>query len=142
MEKETKIEKINKMMYIDVHAHLDAEEYKNDLDKVLEDCLARGVKAIIVNGVHPESNRKILELSQKHPIIKPALGFYPTHIVENKWDAVEEELNFILHNKQKIAIGEVGLDYKFGEESKNAPKHLTIDDQKKMRRKAFEKFME
>ncbi|MGV8161790.1 MAG: TatD family hydrolase [Candidatus Nanoarchaeia archaeon] len=125
------------MMYVDVHAHLDFPEYEKDLNQVLEECKAKGVKAIIVNGVHPESNRRVLELSHLHPIIKPALGFYPTHIVENKWEEVEKELDFILHNKQKVAIGEVGLDYK--EEIKT---NLTIDEQKKIQKKAFEKIIE
>jgi TatD DNase family protein len=127
-------------MYIDVHAHLDFSEYEKDLDSVLEDCRAKGVKAIIVNGTTPEGNRKVLELAQKHPIIKPALGFYPTHVVENKWEAVDEELDFILHNKQKVALGEVGLDYKFAEENKTP--HMPIDEQKKMMKRAFEKFIE
>ncbi|MGV8169433.1 MAG: TatD family hydrolase [Candidatus Nanoarchaeia archaeon] len=125
------------MIYTDVHAHLDFPEYEKDLNQVLEDCKARGVKAIIVNGVHPESNRRILELAEKHPLIKPALGFYPTHIVENKWEAVEKELDFILHNKHKVAIGEVGLDYK--EEIKT---HHTLEEQKKIQKKAFERIIE
>jgi len=127
------------MIYIDVHAHLDFPDYAKDLNQVLEDCKTKAVKAIIVNGVHPESNRRILELSKIHPIIKPALGFYPTHVVENKWADVEEELDFILHNKQKVAIGEVGLDYKFGEDIKTT---LSQEEQKKIQKKAFEKIIE
>jgi TatD DNase family protein len=129
------------MIYIDVHAHLDFDEYKVDLDKVLEDCKTKGVKAIILNGVHPESNRRILELSVKHPIFKPALGYYPTHVVENKWKDVEDELDFILHNKHKVAIGEVGLDYKFGAETHPDFK-MPIEEQKKLQKKAFEKIIE
>lgn len=128
-----------KMMYIDVHAHLDFPDYKKDLNDVLEECKAKGVKAIIINGVNPESNRRILELAGEHSILKPALGFYPTHIIENKWKDVEDELDFILHNKQKVAIGEVGLDYKFGAELKT---NLSEEEQKKMQKKAFEKIIE
>jgi TatD DNase family protein len=132
--------KPHKLLYVDVHAHLDFEEYENDLDEVLEDCKARGVRAIIVNGTTPESNRKVLALAEKHELLKPALGFYPTHVVENKWEAVEAELDFILHNRHKVALGEVGLDYKFGEENKTP--HLAHEEQKKMMKKAFLKFIE
>lgn len=128
-------------IYIDVHAHLDFPEYEKDLDKVLEDCKIKGVKAIIVNGVDTNSNRRVLELSHSHPIIKPALGYYPTHVVENKWKNVEEELDFILHNKNKVAIGEVGLDYKFGAETHPDLK-MPIEEQKKLQKKAFEKIIE
>ncbi len=129
------------MIYVDVHAHLDFPEYSKDLDKVLEECDHKGVKAVIVNGVDVESNRRVIDLSKKHSIIKPALGFYPTHIVESKWKDVEEELDFILHNKSKVAIGEVGLDYKFGEETHPNLK-MSIEDQKKLQKKAFEKIIE
>jgi TatD DNase family protein len=129
------------MIYVDVHAHLDFEDYSADLDKVLDDCKAKGVKAIIVNGVHTQSNRRVLELSHQFPIIKPALGYYPTHVVENKWKDVEDELDFILHNKNKVAIGEVGLDYKFGDETHPDFK-MPIEEQKKLQKKAFEKIIE
>ena len=128
------------MIYIDVHAHLDFPDYKEDLHKVLDDCKAKGVKAIIVNGVDTNSNRRVLELSHTHSIIKPALGYYPTHVVENKWKDVEDELDFILHNKNKVALGEVGLDYKFGAETQPGVKR-PIEAQKKLKEKAFEKIM-
>jgi TatD DNase family protein len=56
-------------------------------------------------------------------------------------EGCEEELDFILHNKSKVAIGEVGLDYKFGEETHPNLK-MSIEDQKKLQKKAFEKIIE
>lgn len=124
------------MILVDVHAHFDLGEYDKDLLKVLEECKAAGVKAIIINGVHPASNRKVLELASKFDILKPALGYYPVHVAEDPWEKVEEELEFIKKNKEIIALGEVGLDYKFGDDNANS------DNFKALQKKAFQRFIE
>ena len=68
------MENERKLMYIDVHAHLDFPNYDPDLDEVLAHCKAKGVKAIIVNGTQPQSNRKVLELAKKHEVEFAAVG--------------------------------------------------------------------
>lgn len=103
------------MKIIDVHAHLDFDDYKNDLDKVLEESKKAGVVAIVNNGVTVEGNKRILELSKKYPLIKPAFGIYPTHIEKMSDAEIKKELEWIKKNKP-VAIGEVGLDYKEGKD--------------------------
>lgn len=101
------------MRIIDVHAHLDFDEYAGDIDEVVAENEKDGVAAILCNGVNVESNRRVLELAKKYDIIKPAFGIYPTHIEEMKDEEIEAELAWIKEQKP-IAIGEVGLDYKEG----------------------------
>jgi len=102
------------MLLVDVHAHLDLNEFDSDLDEVIKRAETAGVKAIISNGLNPESNRKTLELSRKYKIVKPAFGLYPNDALKLTEKEIESELNFIEKNKDKIAaIGEVGLDYKY-----------------------------
>lgn len=105
------------MKLVDVHAHLDLPPINERLAEVLDNANNAGVKAIIANGVHPQSNRDVLSICKSHSIVKPALGFYPTHIHEVDERVVDEELDFIKKNKP-IALGEVGLDYKFTDEEK------------------------
>lgn len=124
------------MNYVDVHAHFDLGEYDEDLSEVVEESKAAGVNAIIANGVKPDSNRKVLDIAKKYDIIKPALGYYPTHVTEDGIKKVEEEIEFIKKQKDLIAIGEVGLDYKFSEETKN------IQELKKIQIEAFQKIIE
>ena len=122
------------MIIIDVHAHMDFEEYDKDIDKVMEENKKAGVAAIINNGVHAESNRKVLMLAKKYDIIKPALGIYPVHAAEMNEEDFDAELDFI--SKQKIiAIGEVGLDYKKGDDNPHGDKY------RNEMRKCFEKFI-
>ncbi|MGV8151146.1 MAG: TatD family hydrolase [Candidatus Woesearchaeota archaeon] len=109
-------------MLVDVHAHLDIDEFfemKFDVDDALEKCYKEDVVAIVAQGVNIESNRKVLELSAKHKIVKAALGIYPLHcyemIKEGLVQNFDSEIKFIdaqLKNGKAIAIGEVGLDYK------------------------------
>src|SRR3989344_1527057 len=83
------------------------------------------VKIIVVNGTNHEQNILILDLAKKYPEIKPALGIYPLDALKLSDNKIDEEINFIIKNKDKIiAIGEVGLDLK--EENL----HKTLDKQK------------
>ena len=122
------------MLIVDVHAHLDFEEYKKDIDEVIEANKKAGVAAIINNGVDIASNRKVLELAKKYDIIKPALGFYPVHASQMKEEDFDNELKFI--SKQEIAaIGEVGLDYYVGDDNPHGDKY------RKEMKLCFEKFI-
>ena len=96
-------------MLIDVHTHLDFPEFDEDLEEVIERAKSLDFSILITNGTGPASNRKVLEISKKYDIVKPALGIYPSTAIELSDKAIEEELKFIKKNKP-IAIGEVGLD--------------------------------
>lgn len=102
-------------MLVDVHAHLDLEQFSMDLDEVINRARHFGVVSVINNGLNPVSNRKTLELSRKYDIVKPALGLYPIDALKLSEEELESELEFIKKNKP-IAIGEVGLDYLRSEE--------------------------
>src|SRR3989344_497780 len=83
------------------------------------------VKIIVVNGTNHEQNILILDLAKKYPETKHTLGIYPLDALKLSDNEIDEEINFIIKNKDKIiAIGEVGLDLK--EENL----HKTLDKQK------------
>ncbi|MBS3145805.1 TatD family hydrolase [Candidatus Woesearchaeota archaeon] len=99
-------------MLIDVHAHLQYKDFENDLDDVIKRAEEVGVKAIIVNGLTKEDNKKVLELSKKYDVIKVALGIHPNEVKSTSDKDFEEIFSFIRENKDNIiAIGECGLDY-------------------------------
>ncbi len=122
------------MLLVDVHAHLNHSRFNTDLSAVIARAQQAGVKAIIVNGVNHSTNQEVLALAKQCPIIKPALGLYPTDAIGFSSDATEEQglarqftpvddtLEFIRkHKADIIAIGEVGIDYK----EANAPDQIT-----------------
>lgn len=118
--------------YVDVHAHLTHERFLNDLPEVIYRAKSNGLSQVIVNGLHPQSNRKILEMAKAYPIVKAALGIYPIEAVNSLLEPnklpfavqsfdVNSEIAFIRTQAQLgslIAIGECGLDaYWLGEET-------------------------
>ncbi len=112
-------------MLIDTHCHLDLLEKEKDLDRVLEN--SKKVRIIVSNGTSPESNRRVLEISDKYEKVKPSLGIYPLEALKMSDEEIDEEIEFIKKSKP-IAIGEVGIDYHYG-------------DQKEQQEKNFKKFI-
>ncbi len=98
------------MRLIDTHAHLDEI---NNLDSAISQAKAAGLLAIIAVGSGYESNRKILEISQRYPgFVFPALGLHPSGLGYLNPAGIEKVLRHIEENiGQAVAIGEVGLDY-------------------------------
>jgi TatD DNase family protein len=116
--------------FVDVHTHLTHEEFDADRDEVIARAEKAGLGAIVVNGLEPRSNRMILAMAAKNPVIKPALGIYPLDAVcheipsdfpfeVQKFD-IKNELLFIrqqAHSGALAAIGECGLDGYYLDES-------------------------
>lgn len=99
-------------MLVDVHSHLHHCKFDNDRDEVIKKSAENKVVKIIENGIDLKSNKKVLELSKKYDIVEAALGLYPTEAVNLDEEQLNESLNFIKKNKNKIiAVGEIGLDY-------------------------------
>lgn len=97
---------------IDTHCHIDFEEYDKDRDQVINN--AKDVlDAVIVSGIGYQSNKGVLDLSNKYKgFIYPSFGYHP--VSSQKY--TDEELTLaqkdIIENKDNIvAIGEVGMDF-------------------------------
>lgn len=108
----------------DVHAHLTHPRLREQLPEILQRAAAAQLSHIISNGLNPGDNQAVLELAREHPIVRPALGFYPVDTVLNEMLAAgvdypregptytaEEGVAFVReHIDQAIAVGEIGLD--------------------------------
>ena len=97
-------------MLVDVHAHLTFKDFDKDIDEVIKRAEQAGFYAIICNGTNAEQNRKVLTYTDKYPLVKPALGIYPSDGVEMSDEDFDLELEFI-ESVKPFAIGEVGIDY-------------------------------
>ncbi len=104
---------------VDTHAHLADAVFDADRAEVLERARKAGVSAVITLSERLADARQILALAQEHPMIRPAIGLYPTHLNMDEADAM---LAVIRNERDKLcAIGEVGLDYwKIKEEEQQA----------------------
>lgn len=98
-------------MYIDVHSHLHMPKLYSKIDRIVKNASRANVINVINCGLDIESNRKVLELSKKYQLIKPALGLYPTESEKMSENEIENEIEFIRSNKP-FAISEIGMDLK------------------------------
>ncbi len=106
-------------MLIDVHCHLTHEYFKDKLNNVINNAEKNNFVSIISNGTNYEDNLKVLELSKKFSIVKAALGLYPLDAIKLNEKSLQNTLDFIRKNKNNIiAIGEVGMDFKYSKDSK------------------------
>jgi TatD DNase family protein len=98
-------------MLTDTHAHLDFEDFQNDLEDVIGRARAAGVNRIITIGTTIEGCRRSLELAEKFsPTVFAAVGIHPNEA----WEVGEvwlEELQQMARHPRVVAIGECGLDY-------------------------------
>lgn len=114
------------MQLFDVHAHLTSPKFAGEIPDVLSRARDAGVSKIISNGLNIKDNRAVLALSRLHPMVRPALGFYPVDAVlsemiqlgvpypreDTELDAPETVIAWIRENAEDaIAIGEIGLDH-------------------------------
>lgn len=97
------------MELVDVHAHLCAPDFAEDLPAVLEAAMAAGVTRVLAVGETLEDARRNLELADRFPMVRPCAGLYPTILDEA---AAEAMAAFIRqHRDRLVGIGEVGLDH-------------------------------
>jgi TatD DNase family protein len=102
--------------FIDLHCHLDL---CSDTEGAISRAEAAGVR-MVTSGIHPPSNRQALEYASAHNSVKASLGLYPIDALHRESGDfvidVDGEIEFIRQNSDRImAIGEIGLDYKTGQ---------------------------
>lgn len=110
-------------MLIDTHAHLNAEQFEEDLEIVIERALQSGVEKMIVVGFDRKTIQRAIELSEKFSFIFAVVGWHPVDAI----DCTEEDLEWIesLATQPKVVgIGEIGLDYYWDKSPKEIQQKL------------------
>jgi TatD DNase family protein len=96
-------------MLIDTHVHLNADQFKENVDEVIKRALNEGVGKMIVIGFDKPTNLKAIELAEKYDFIYATVGYHPTeatHIKEEDFELLKKQLT----HKKVVGIGECGLD--------------------------------
>ena len=110
-------------MYIDTHMHLNAEQYEEDAQEVIERALAAGVSTMIVVGFDTNTINKAMELAERYPFIYAVIGWHPVDAI----DCTEEDLKWIeslAAHPKVVGIGETGLDYHWDKSPKDVQQEL------------------
>jgi TatD DNase family protein len=91
-------------MLIDSHAHLDMEEFNDDLEAVIGRAVEGGVERIITIGIDLESTIKAIDIASRYSFIYATAGIHP-HDAERATDEVLAELQGLAKNKRIVAWG-------------------------------------
>lgn len=94
-------------MIIDTHIHLDNEQYKYDLEEVINNALKDGIGRFIIPGADPSTLDLAQEISHKYKDVYFAAGVHPYDM--QNFDSLEFEK--YINDEKCVAIGECGLDY-------------------------------
>jgi TatD DNase family protein len=112
--------------FIDTHAHLDGEEFKDDLPETIARAKAAGVGAILIPGINESSIASVMEVCRRFPgYCFPMIGLQPEEVRED-WSRVLDIMQAELESRRKssaaddplryIAVGECGLDFYWSRE--------------------------
>ncbi|MCU1808717.1 TatD family hydrolase [Cytobacillus firmus] len=110
-------------MFFDTHAHLNAEQYNEDLQEVIDRALSEGISNIVVVGFDRPTIEKAMELTEQYEFIYACVGWHPVDAI----DMTEEDLLWIekLSSHPKVvALGEMGLDYYWDKSPKDIQKEV------------------
>jgi TatD DNase family protein len=94
---------------IDTHCHLDQDEFREDLEAVLERARAAGVEALVSVAVSAASSETMVRLAAAHSGLFAAVGIHPNYTHEaapGDWDRVAA----LVDRPGVVALGETGLD--------------------------------
>ena len=105
---------------IDTHAHLDAlEEPRGAIARARE----AGVTRVITIGTGIESCRAALAIADENDGVWAALGIDPHQAATAEAQRVSG-LRELLGHERAVAVGEAGLDYHYGAETKDEQRRL------------------
>ncbi len=110
-------------MFVDTHAHLNLNSFKDDADEVIQRALQKDTWMINV-GADFKSSRRALDYANKYERgVFAAVGLHPMHLF--KFNAKTDEYDFSTRGEEfnydayeqlakfpkVVAVGEVGLDF-------------------------------
>jgi len=110
-------------MLIDTHAHLNAIQYQEDLEEVIERAQSEGVEIIVVVGFDRETITRAIELADTYEFIYATVGWHPVDAI----DMTDEDLKWIeelCSHPKVVALGEMGLDYYWDKSPKEIQKEV------------------
>ncbi len=108
---------------IDTHSHINFEDYKLNFEEFLSEIKHNEVEKVIIPGVEPSSFNEIISLCNKYEMIYGAIGVHPSEF-QTYNQKVEAIIYRLIENSKIVAIGEIGLDYHYGNDSKEEQKNI------------------
>lgn len=110
-------------MLFDTHAHLNATQFNEDVEQVIERARAEGVSHIVVVGFDRPTIERAMELAEQYSFIYAAVGWHPVDAIHMTDDDLMMIEQLAAHPKV-VALGEMGLDYYWDQSPKEVQKEV------------------
>lgn len=110
-------------MFIDTHVHLNADQYDEDLQQVIERALEAKVEKMVVVGFDRKTIERAMKLADEYEFIYAVIGWHPVDAI----DCTAEDLLWIeqlASHPKVVGIGETGLDYYWDKSPKDVQQDL------------------
>ncbi len=110
-------------MLFDTHAHLNAEQFEEDVEEVIKRAKSAGVSNILVVGFDEKTIKGAIRLADDYDLIYAAIGWHPVDAIDMTDDHLKWIEQLASHPKV-IALGEMGLDYYWDKSPKEIQKEV------------------
>ncbi|MBY0093411.1 TatD family hydrolase [Priestia aryabhattai] len=110
-------------MLFDTHVHLNAEQYEDDLQEVINRALEKGVQNMVVVGFDEPTIKKAIQIAETYDFIYASVGWHPVDAI----DMTDEHLAWIeelAQHPKVVGLGEMGLDYHWDKSPKEVQKDV------------------
>lgn len=98
------------MALFDTHTHLDAPQFDEDREEVINRAFEAGVNKMINVGFNRETIPSTMKLAESYANIYAAVGWHPQDAITMEDGDLDWIASLCAHPKV-VAIGEIGLDY-------------------------------
>lgn len=113
-------------MIFDTHAHYDDEQFNEDRENLLASMNDNGIGTIVNVGASLQGCKDSVELAEKYPFVYAAVGVHPDHagyLNEETFSWLKQQTD----HEKVVAVGEIGLDYYWDNESHDVQKKWFIE---------------
>lgn len=110
------------MQFFDSHSHLNDEKFDNDREDLIEKMKKEQIAKFLTCGYNLEGSKKAIEIAEKCDFTYATAGVSPNDIPQNEQELWKDiaEIEKIAQNKKVVAIGEIGLDFYWNKDNKDA----------------------
>lgn len=108
-------------MIFETHAHYDDGQFDEDREQLLAGLQEAGIETVVNVGATLEGCLSTIRLAEQYPFIYAAFGVHPDEVGtldEEKFSWLKEKLS----HEKVVAVGEIGLDYYWDQESHEVQK--------------------
>jgi TatD DNase family protein len=104
---------------IDVHCHLEQDDYRKDRDMVITEC-KKQMKAVVTSCANPRYFDLTMSLTKKYPgFVFAAYSIHPEYVKDISQKGVGQFIRMLRESRDRmVAVGETGLDYFWTKDSR------------------------